>query len=336
MRRNQRTYVLRPESITPLGPYLARAVGTDDPVAWWEYGLVLLLREQEFFRMYLRLGASPPRLEAPDPAHWAPHALTDAGRRSIELDLAVGSGGPPLPRDLFGLKSGAAARLGALAREDIRHWPRLGPALFQMWADLLCYDRMPEAARTWSGMAPRDPLPLAWSHVAAMHQAAAGTAAQLEHLESLARRARRLLPRPLKHHALWSTKLVDAAAERLVAEALDVRAAREPGFGRYLVTERRFFEQERAELMKGFDATRIPSSLRSLAKLARSVGVGDDPARAHFLARLGAAGRRQLVERVQSLAPEIEAWLSESSCPGADATRNAFFWLRQAAEEIGD
>lgn len=250
----------------------------------------------------------PPQLEAPDPAHWAPHAL--------------------------GLKSDAAARLAALAWGDGRHWTRLGPVLFQMWADLLCYDRMSEAAPAWRAMAPGDPLPLAWVHVAAMHGAAAGTEGLMEHLERLTIRARRLLPRPLKHHALWSTKLVAAAVERLVAEALDVRAVREPEFGRYLVSEREFFEPERVEVMKGFDASGVPASLRSLAELARTVGVGDDPARAHFLARLGAAGRRELVERVQRLAPEIEAWLADSAPAGTVATRNAFFWLRQAAEEV--
>ena len=58
--------ILRPESVTPLEPYLGRARKTPkDYQLALEFALILLLREQEFVAMHVSDPPSGPRLNWP-------------------------------------------------------------------------------------------------------------------------------------------------------------------------------------------------------------------------------------------------------------------------------
>jgi hypothetical protein len=132
----------------------------------------------------------------------------------------------------------------------------------------------------------------------------------------------------------WSNRVIDALDLAAMDRALEVRRRAEPGFGRYLTTERRFYESERAAALRGFDEAEVPAALRPLIPLARELGVGGDPGRAHFVGRMTRAARRRAAQAIRARAHEIDAWLAGLDPAALSPTAGAIFWLREAGEEI--
>jgi hypothetical protein len=124
--------------------------------------------------------------------------------------------------------------------------------------------------------------------------------------------------------------------ERIRRNAVRIRAAVEGrGFTRYYTTELAFCESERKASLKEFNAARVPKELRHLVPLARAIGVGDDPCRGLFIRKMPTAERRAAARQVREAGTAIDAWLASRGGPPFDGEAAAFFWLQEAAEEIG-
>jgi hypothetical protein len=129
-------------------------------------------------------------------------------------------------------------------------------------------------------------------------------------------------------------RATEAFEERVRQRALRARTAVEgAAFTRYLTTEAAFCERERGEGLAGFDESRVPAALRSLVPLARQLGVGDDACRGWFIRKLPAPERRAAKILIAERAAAIDAWL-ETRVQPYDGEAAAFFWLREAGEEL--
>jgi hypothetical protein len=92
--------------------------------------------------------------------------------------------------------------------------------------------------------------------------------------------------------------------------------------------------QDQRELQRGFDASRVPQSLRALSRWASRYGVGDDYCRPYLLERLAKKQRAQLVRAVDRHAASIHAWLDTFAEGKMPAEAAAFMYLALATEEI--
>lgn len=326
--------VLRPESVTPLGLHLDRArAAPGDVAAAADLAAVLLLREREYVELQTRVVGQELR-EPADPRVWAPWPLVPGGRRALERMLGLAReapGTPEPPWDLFGVKAEVAERL-ARALPDDRAGDTDRPLLLRLWLDLGRHDTAGTAAHAWHGRRPDAIVPLAYLYHAAL---LAGGEANHRLAAEAERRARPLVQRRRLPAESWSQRVIEDQDLAALDRAHGVRRRVEPGFARYLTTERQFHEAARAAALTGFDEGQVPEDLRGLIPLARTLGVGDDPGRAWFVGRLSDAARRRAAGAIRLHAAAIDAWLEGKDPAGLSPTEAAFFWLREAGEELG-
>jgi hypothetical protein len=292
-------HLLRRESITPIELYITRRGERPDSVdRQLEFAAVLLYREREYRSMYRSDWLVRHIKPAPSPdSPFQPYDITPQAAEDLAALLGdVALDAPLSPDDLFGLKRSAVDGLGRTLRSVKAH-------------------------------------AFGWLVVSRLH------ADLLERAQAAAAAARA--------RDLGETRLIDAAPtsaserkatedfeERVRQRALRARSAVEgPAFTRYLTTEGGFCEQERQEALAGFDESRVPAGLRPLVPLARQLGVGDDPCRGWFIRKLRASDRRAAKMLIAEHAAAIDAWLATRIQP-YDGEAAAFFWLREAGEEL--
>lgn len=326
--------LLRPESVTPLAVYLERArAASADAGAAADLAAVLLLREREYIGLQTRM-INPKVMEPEDDRVWHPWPLTPDGRRALERSLGIARdepGTPEPPWDLFGVKPEVAGRLErVLPRDETGDGDR--PLLFRLWLDLHRRDQVVAAARGWHDRTPDAIEPLAYLYQAAL---LSGGEEDLRLAAETERRARPLVRRRKLPAGSWSHRVIEDRDLAAIDRAHTVRRRSEPGFARYLTTERRFYEAERAAALQGFDEDKVPEALRSLIPLARELGVGDDPGRAWFVARMTGAARRRSAEAIRLQSSAIDTWLEGKDPAALSPAEAAFFWLREAGEELG-
>jgi hypothetical protein len=292
-------HLLRRESITPIGLYIARR--DEKPESFdrqLEFGTVLLYREREYRSMHNSAWFG--RRERPAPSADSPFQPYDITPEAAAILIALFDGSESwvlsAPDDLFGLKPSAI--------EGLRRTLRPVKAHAFGWLVL---------TRLHADMA--DPA-----------GASAAAARGRDLGEGRLAAALRQSGSDLK-----STQAFD---ERVRRRALSARGAVEgAAFTRYVTTEGAFCEQERAAALAGFDESRVPAGLRPLVPLARQLGVGDDPCRGWFMRKLPARERRAAKAAIAEHADAIDAWLATREEP-YEAEAAAFFWLREAGEEM--
>jgi hypothetical protein len=330
--------ILRPESITPIARYLAdRRRQPEDAGTQIAFASVLLHREREYRAMYSSqwlMGATPAPL--PD-SPFAPFDLTPEAAAILTRAVA-GTLSPHVnePDDLFGLKGEALEGLAGTLRPVKVH--ALG-ALFhvRLLTDVCRFaDAIAAAERALTMDRSNAAAALALVHDAALLGAAAG---DLPSGESIARgaaaRARRIQPRP-RGGSRWDRHALDALHERMRQHALRIRVRVEgESFTRYLMTELAFCRSERDAALAAFKDGRVPKALRHLIPLARAIGVGDDPCRALLIGRMTARERNAATADILASAGAIDQWLASVGPPPYEGETAAFFWLREAAEEVG-
>jgi len=333
--------VLHPDSITPIEPYLSRCRRARASLeSCLDFALILLLRELEFVALHVKHVPGGPKLEWPtEPDVWAPHSLTGQGQFWLEADLAQAAlpdwtAAEDRPRDLFGFKQEAADRLERALRSERPGITTL-PVLFKLWRDLLRLEAIARQADRWAKRDGRIAAPAAYLFEAASllskrpGDAWAGAAARAERL------ARPLLNKRQAESALWSQRVIDPIEVKFLDRALAVRKRVEPGFARYLTTEAKFFASERVAAMKDFDDMKVPPRLRDLIPLAREFGIGDDPGRAFFIGKTSKTKRSAAAASIQAAGPAIDEWLAKFDHSKELPTEaRAFFWLREAGEEM--
>jgi hypothetical protein len=293
-------HLLRRESVTPIALYIARR--DKQPEAFdrqLEFAIVLLYREREYRSMYgTDWVVRHVRPAASPDSPFQPYDLTPeaADHLAVLFDRVQTLDAPPSPDDLFGLKRSALDGLRRTLRPVKAH--AFGwLVVSRLHADLL------ERAE---------------ADVAA---ARAGDLGETKIAGAL------LAP-------LGNRKPLDAFEERIRRRALAARSAVEgAAFTRYLTTEAAFCEQERAAALAGFDESRVPTELRPLVPLARQIGVGDDVCRGWFIRKLPAGDRRAAKALITEHAAAVDAWLATRE-PPYQGEAAAFFWLRQAGEEL--
>ena len=297
--------LLRRESVTPIALYIARR--DEQPERFdrqLEFGTVLLYREREYRSMYSSGWMRGVRPAASPDSPFQPYDLTpEAAHRLAALiyDDAQAPDAPPstddlLTDDLFGLKRSA---LDGLQRT-------LRPVKAHAFGWLV-------VSRLHSDLVER--------------AEAAATAARARDLGETKLAGAFLAP-------LGDRKALDALDERMRRRALGARSAVEgAAFTRYLTTEGAFCEQERAAALAGFDESRVPAQLRPLVPLARQVGVGDDVCRGWFIQKLPARDRRAAKALIAEHSAAVDVWLATRDQP-YEGEAAAFFWLREAGEEL--
>jgi tetratricopeptide (TPR) repeat protein len=118
-------------------------------------------------------------------------------------------------------------------------------------------------------------------------------------------------------------------------EAERIRNKREPGrTRRQAAAELEACQKDQEALARGFDAARVPETIRPLADWASRFGIGDDVCRPFLLMRLPKAQRTKLIRAVDAHADAIHAWLD--SFPRGKMTEEAaaFLYLSEGVEEI--
>ena len=292
-------HLLRRESVTPIGLYVARR--DEEPDSFdrqLEFGAVLLYREREYRSMYHTDWTFRHKRPAVSPdSPFQPYDITPEAAAYITAQLGpVDTLVPEEPDDLFGLKRSAIDGLRRTLRPVKAHafgWI----VVARLHADMLA---------------------------AAAEAAAAARGAELGE----ARLAAAFLgPR-------FDGKAFDAFTERVRLRALRARSAVEgTAFTQYLTTEREFCERQRAAALADFDESRVPAGLRPLVPLARQLGVGDDACRGWFMGKLPARERRAAQAAIAEHADAIDAWLATREEPD-EGEAAAFFWLRAGGEEL--
>jgi hypothetical protein len=122
---------------------------------------------------------------------------------------------------------------------------------------------------------------------------------------------------------------------RLSDEAERILNRLQPGRGRReSAAQHERCLQDQRKLERGFDASRVPESLRALSPLASRYGVGDDYCRPYLLKRLARKRRAQLVAAVDRHAAAIQAWLDTFAEGKMPTEAAAFLYLALATEEI--
>lgn len=125
------------------------------------------------------------------------------------------------------------------------------------------------------------------------------------------------------------SRLADEA-ERILNRLQPGRAQREAA-----AQHGRCVEDQR-ELERGFNASRVPESLRALSSWAARYGIGDDYCRPYLLKRLTKKQRAQLVRAVDRHATAVQAWLDSFPEGKIPAEAAAFMYLALGVEEIRD
>jgi len=293
-------HLLRRESVTPIALYIARR--DEQPERFdrqLEFGTVLLYREREYRSMYasdwLVRGVRP---AASPESPFQPYDLTpEAAEHLAVLSVRIQSlDAPPSPDDLFGLKRSALDGLRRTLRPVKAH--AFGwLVMSRLHADLV--ERVE----------------------------AAGAAARAGDLGETRLAGALLVP-------LGNRTALKAFEERIRRRALVTRSSVEgAAFTRYLTTEGAFCEQERAAALAAFDESRVPAELRPLVPLVRRVAVGDDACRGRFIRKLPARDRRAAKVLIAEHGAAIDAWLATRDQP-YEGEAAAFFWLREAGEEL--
>jgi hypothetical protein len=336
--------ILRPESVTPLEPYLGQSRRSPkDYQRAVEFALVLLLREQEFVAIHATHPPAGPRLDWPiEPDYWAPYSLTTQGQFWLEADLAELAGptttfGEMRPRDLFGFKREAADRLDKTTPKQGAKWSDGIPVLFKLWRDLLRHEETAERAQHWATRNPTDLTALAYLYDAASLLDGTGHHQWKAVADDAHQKAAPLLKRkrwPVDSIA-WTRRVTQRVEDQFTDRALKVRRRVEPGFDRFLQSERNFYLKERATLMKAFDDRKVPLDLYGLLPFAKELGVGDDPARGFFVQRMPPKKRTAAHRAIGGAAKRIDDWLAtfppDTPLP---PEAQAFYWLREAGEEL--
>jgi lipopolysaccharide biosynthesis regulator YciM len=98
--------------------------------------------------------------------------------------------------------------------------------------------------------------------------------------------------------------------------------------------ERKRCAEDQRELRRSFDASRVPQSIRALAKWASRYGVGDDACRPYLLGRLPKKQRAALIRGVDKHAQAIQAWIDSFGKRLMPAEAAAFMYLALGVEEI--
>lgn len=286
---------LRRESITPIAIYIARCDEQPDSFdRWLDFAALLLYREREYRSMYSS-GWLFRRLK-PAPAPDSPFQPYDLTAEAAgHLADAMQVHAPLSPDDLFGLKRSA---LDGLRRT-------LRPVKAHAFGWLV-------TARLHSDL----------------HEQTEATAAEARAAD-LGEKQINDLTSPG-----GILKAMEALDERIRKRALRTRTAVEgESFTRFLTTEGEFCEQERAAALEGFDEENVPAALRALVPLARQLGAGDDACRGWFIQRMPRRARVAASKMIAEHAAAIDAWLGTCDQPH-EGEAAAFFWLREAGEEL--
>jgi tetratricopeptide (TPR) repeat protein len=118
-------------------------------------------------------------------------------------------------------------------------------------------------------------------------------------------------------------------------EAERILNALKPGRARAQTqAERKRCAADQRELRKSFDASRVPSPLRTLSKWASRYGVGDDACRPYLLRRLPKKQRTALIRGVDARAQAIQDWLDSFGKRPMPAEAAAFMYLALGVEEM--
>lgn len=121
----------------------------------------------------------------------------------------------------------------------------------------------------------------------------------------------------------------------LADEAERMLNALKPGRARARAqAERKRCAQDQRELRRSFDASRVPESIRALAKWASRYGVGDDACRPYLLGRLPKKRRATLIRGVEAHAQAIQDWLDSFGNRPMPSEAAAFMYLALGVEEI--
>jgi hypothetical protein len=292
-------HLLRRESVTPIALYIARR--DEQPERFdrqVEFGTVLLYREREYRALY---GSDWARGVRPAPSSDSPFQPYDLTPEAADHLVALLDGAQAIdvlatPDDLFGLKRSALDGLRRTLR-PVRAHAFGWLVVSRLHADLVEPDEA-AAAATRAGE-------LGEAQLAAALQPASG-----------------------------ARKGIEAFEERIRRRALGARRAVEGGaFTRYLTTENAFCEQERTAALARFDESGVPAELRPLAPLAKQIGIGDDLCRSWFIRKLPAHDRRAAKALIEEHGAAIDAWLATHDQP-YEGEVAAFFWLREAGEEL--
>jgi hypothetical protein len=290
-------HLLRPESITPIARYLERREHNPDSfAAQLELAIVVLYREREYRTMYQSGWLMGTQLPSPAPdSPFAPYDLTEEAAANLRSILGPTDGLEP--DTTYGAPDGADDLFGLKTSAADGLGRTLRPIRSHRFGWVV-YARLLQDLRRFSE-----------SRKGSKQAVALG-----EKLE----------------------KKPDALDERIRKNAVRIRAAVEgKAFTRYFTTELAFCQSERKAALKGFDAARVPKELRHLVPLARALGVGDDPCRALFVRKIPLRERRAAARAIREAGAAIDAWLALIGGPPFQGEAAAFFWLREAAEEIG-
>jgi hypothetical protein len=320
------------EGLPSLEPFLtAKRAAPECYADQLALAVILLERETYYTALYgadRASGAEPP---AEHDRFWQTFPATAAGREALGWRRQLSAGaGPPPPLDLFGLKAEALAGLEATLRPRSSHVT--GALLAAAFAiDLEEHARAVAAAERVLQRSPSHRGALAFSYTA-LTLAADRDRAFSTRLRAAEKRARtafgtswmNALVRALDRHTLEVRRL----AWRL---RTDLEGDR---FTRFLKTEGQFCEDARAHAMANFAELDVPEALRELTPLARQLGVGDDPCRAHFLRRMSPRERRAALRVAEPLVSAVQDWISHHERGAMPAEVAAFFWLLEALEEM--
>ena len=89
-----------------------------------------------------------------------------------------------------------------------------------------------------------------------------------------------------------------------------------------------------ATIPRQLDPQQVPEDLRPLVPLAQIWGIGDDVARADFIARASAADREALQQAIAPHQARITAWLDSFGTNPMSDEAAGFMYLQLAVEEM--
>lgn len=270
-------HLLRPESVTPIVTYLARSDAAPTRFApQLDLAIALLYREREYAVMYWATLDPPPIPATGSP--FQPYAVTPAGAAFRAWSLGQGPTFDPQrdltdSYDLFGLKSDVVARLTATLRPVAAQ--RFGWAVAaQLCLDLCRHGEAVAAAERAADLGvARFGLPLA--HQAALvgaHEATLGAPVP-RGLADGEHQARRIRARARREGVSTNDRILRREWDDWLRRAgVRVRGHVEgEAFTRFVTTEARYCESERAAALAAFDITRVPPG----APRARGPGADD-------------------------------------------------------------
>jgi tetratricopeptide (TPR) repeat protein len=92
--------------------------------------------------------------------------------------------------------------------------------------------------------------------------------------------------------------------------------------------------EHQRELKRGFDASRVPPAIRSLASAASRFGVGDDVCRPILMKRIPKQQLGKLIRDSDKLARKVDEWLNTFPEGQMSAEAAAFMYLLNGIDEI--